>query len=72
MISAIVLEVGLGDNKDNAFAGFDNFACEGLIKLAMWLGAIYEKAANICFFDGGESAERGEFLDADFPTAWAA
>ena len=72
LVAIFVVEIGLGENKNDAFAGFDDFTGEALIELRMWLGAINEEATDVGFFDGGKAAEGGKLLDAHFPLAWFA
>ena len=65
-------EVGFGEDDDDAFAGVDDLTGEGLVKFGVGFGGIDKEGADIGFFDGGESAEGGEFFDADFALAGAA
>ena len=68
-VGLFVLEVGLGDDENNALAGLYDFAGKRLVELGMWLGTIDEEAANVGFFDCGKAAECGEFFDANFAFA---
>ena len=65
----VVDEVGFGENDDNSLAGVNDLASEGLVEFGMGLGCVDKEGANIGFFNGGESAEGGEFFDADFAFA---
>ena len=69
-VTILMLEVGLGDDENDALARVYDLACEALIEFGMRLGAIYEHAANVCLFDSGEAAECGELFDANFAFAW--
>ena len=65
-------QIGLRQDDDDAFAGFGDFAGERLVELAVGFGGVDEEGADVGFFDGGEGAEGGELLDADFAAAWFA
>ena len=65
-------KVGLGENDNNALAGVDDLAGEGLVEFGVGFGGVNKEGADVGFFDGGESAEGGEFFDADFAFAGAA
>ena len=65
-------EVGLGDDEDDGFAGVDYLAGYGLVEFGVGLSAVDEEAADVGFFDGGEGAKGGKFLDADFAATLAA
>ena len=47
-------------------------AGEGLVELGVGFGGVNEEGADIGLFDGGEGADGGELLDADFTLPWAA
>ena len=65
-------KVGLSEDDNNALAGVDDLAGEGLVEFGVGFGGVNKEGADIGFFDGGESAEGGEFFDADFAFAGAA
>lgn len=71
-VATLALEVGFGDDENDAFAGVNDLAGESLIELGMRLGAIDKHAADVGFFDSGKAAECGEFFDADFALSWLA
>lgn len=66
---SIVDEVGLSQDDDNSLAGFDDLAGESLVELRMVFRGVDEKGADVGFFNGGESANGGEFFDANFTFA---
>lgn len=66
---SIINEVSFRQDDDNSLAGFDNLAGESLVEFRMIFRGVDEKGTDVGFFNGGESANGGEFFDANFTFA---
>lgn len=65
----VVDEVSFREDDDNSLASVDDLAGERLVEFGMRFGRIDEESADVGLLDGGEGAEGGKFLDANFAFA---